>query len=58
MLEDRLSSLKRKHQELHTRIEVLEAEKCQSKYVTPLKKEKLRMKDEMASIERKIAANS
>jgi hypothetical protein len=47
MKADRLASLERKHMDLHTRIEVLQAEKAPDKYIVPLKKEKLAIKDEM-----------
>ena len=50
-LPDRLVSLKRKHKELHDRIEALEAERAPDKYVRPLKKEKLELKDNITAIE-------
>jgi uncharacterized protein YdcH (DUF465 family) len=49
-IEGRIESLKRKHVELHDRIEVLEAERAPEKYITPLKKEKLVIKDELARL--------
>lgn len=49
--EGHIKSLKAKHNDLHTRIEVLEAEHVDEKYITPLKKEKLRIKDELARFE-------
>jgi len=42
-----LASLKRKHNDLHKRIEVLEAEKAPDKYIKQLKKEKLAIKDKI-----------
>lgn len=50
-LPERLDSLKRKHKELHSRIEALEAERAPDKYITPLKKEKLEIKDNITAIE-------
>lgn len=47
-VEGHIKSLKAKHLELHNRIEVLEAEHVDEKYITPLKKEKLKIKDELA----------
>lgn len=46
----RIEALERKHKDLHTRIEALEAERAPEKYITPLKKEKLMLKDELASL--------
>jgi hypothetical protein len=48
----RLASLERKHRDLHTRIDALEAEKAPDKYITPLKKEKLALKDEIERLKR------
>lgn len=50
-VEGHIKALKNKHRELHERIEVLEAEHVDEKYITPLKKEKLRIKDEIATYE-------
>jgi hypothetical protein len=47
MKADRLASLERKHRDLHVRIEALQAEKAPDKYIVPLKKETLAIKDEM-----------
>lgn len=47
MKTDILASLERKHMDLHTRIEALQAEKAPDKYIVPLKKEKLTIKDEI-----------
>jgi len=49
-IEGRIESLRRKHTELHDRIEVLEAERAPEKYIVPLKKEKLVLKDELAKL--------
>ena len=49
--EGHIKALKAKHRELHERIEVLEAENVNEKYITPLKKEKLKLKDEIAHFE-------
>lgn len=49
-LEARIESLERKHKELHSRIEALEGERAPSKYIKPLKKEKLVIKDELQSL--------
>jgi len=46
----RLASLESKHKDLHSKIEALEAEKAPDKYITPLKKEKLALKDEIERI--------
>lgn len=50
-IEGRISSLKRRHKQLHERIEVLEAEHAPEKYITPLKKEKLAVKDELFDLQ-------
>ena len=50
-IENHIEALKRKHAALHNQIEVLEAEKAPDKYITPLKKEKLRLKDAIAKFE-------
>ena len=46
-IEGRIESLKRKHADLHERIKVFEAEKVPEHYITSLKKEKLKIKDEL-----------
>ena len=46
----RLASLESKHNDLHRRIEVLQAEKAPDKYIIPLKKEKLALKDEIEKL--------
>ena len=53
-IEGRLESLKRKHIDLHARIEVFEAENVPDKYIIPLKKEKLKIKDEIVSLGGKV----
>lgn len=50
----RLASLKRKHKDLHMRIEALEAENAPDKYIKPLKVEKLQLKDKIAKIENSV----
>ena len=50
-IEGHIEALKRKHQNIHKRIEALEAENAPEKYIAPLKKEKLRLKDEIARFE-------
>lgn len=52
MKANRLDSLERKHKDLHTRIDALEAEKAPEKYITSLKKEKLALKDEIERLKR------
>jgi len=47
LISGRLASLERKHKDLHVRIEALQAEKAPDKYIVPLKKEKLAVKDEI-----------
>lgn len=44
---DRHEYLKKKHKELHDKIEVLEAEKAPEKYIIDLKKQKLKVKTEL-----------
>lgn len=53
-VEGHIKSLKAKHRELHERIEVLEAEHVDEKYINPLKKEKLKIKDEIAHYEAQL----
>jgi hypothetical protein len=50
-IEGHIKSLKAKHKDLHDRIEVLESENVDEKYILPLKKEKLRLKDTIAHLE-------
>lgn len=50
-IEGHIKSLKTKHKDLHDRIEVLESENVDEKYILPLKKEKLRLKDTIAHLE-------
>lgn len=54
MLQDRLASLEVKHKKLHAKIDALEAEKAPDKYITPLKKQKLMLKDEIEQIRKSI----
>jgi hypothetical protein len=46
----RLAALESKHKDLHSRIEALEGERAPDKYITPLKKEKLLVKDELEKL--------
>ena len=57
MLADRLVSLQRKHRDIHSRIEALQAEKAPDKYIRPLKVEKLSLKDEIELLKKQIAQN-
>jgi hypothetical protein len=50
-IEGHIRSLKAKHKDLHDRIEALEGENANEKYITPLKKEKLRIKDTITHLE-------
>lgn len=47
----RLELLKSKHKKQHAIVDSLEAEKAPDKYITEAKRIKLRLKDEIASIE-------
>lgn len=49
-VEGRIAALRAKHKDLHDRIEALEAEHAPDKYITPLKKEKLVVKDELEKL--------
>lgn len=49
-IEGRIESLKTQHNYLKTKIKVLQAEKAPDKYIEPLKKEKLALKDEIRKI--------
>lgn len=57
MLVDRLTSLQRKHNDIHKKIEALYAEKAPEKYIKPLKIEKLSLKDEIEIIKKQISQN-
>lgn len=48
----RLESLRSKHNSLHTKIEALEAEKAPDRYIKPLKKQKLALKDEIEKLKK------
>ena len=56
-VENRMEALVRKHRELDQRIIALEAEKAPDEYITPLKKEKLLLKDEIVQTEKQISLN-
>jgi len=53
-LDARLVSLERKHKDIHMRVEALEAEKAPEGFIKPLKKEKLKLKDEIIKIKHMI----
>lgn len=50
----RLESLRFKHRTLHDKIEALEAEKAPDRYIKPLKKEKLTLKDEIEKLKKEM----
>jgi hypothetical protein len=54
MVEDRIESLQRQHKKLHDTIETLHAEKAPDKYITPFKKRKLAVKDELVKLQERI----
>jgi len=47
----RINVLKTKHKELHARVEAAEAENAPDEFLTSMKKEKLRLKDEIERLE-------
>lgn len=47
----RIDALVNRHKDLHNRIEALEAERAPDKFITPLKKEKLAIKDELERLQ-------
>jgi hypothetical protein len=51
-IENRMEALVRKHRELDQRIIALEAERAPDKYINPLKREKLLLKDEITKTEK------
>ena len=53
-LTNHLVVLKNKHHALDKRIEALYAEHAPDQYIVPLKKEKLKLKEEIVSIESKM----
>lgn len=53
-LTNHLTVLKNKHHELDRRIEVLYQEKANEVYIIPLKKEKLKLKEEIVKIEEQL----
>ena len=53
-INNHLIALKNKHHDLDMRIEALEAERAPDQYVTSLKKEKLKLKEEIVKFEKKI----
>ena len=53
-LMNHLIALKNKHHTLDKKIEALVAEHAPDKYITPLKKEKLKLKEEIVKIEEQL----
>ena len=53
-IENRLIALKNKHHTLDKKIEALIAEHAPDQYVTPLKKEKLLLKEQIVKIEKDL----
>ena len=51
----RIDVLKTKHKELHARVEAAEAENAPDQFLTSMKKEKLRLKDEIDRLESELA---
>ena len=47
----RIDVLKTKHKDLHARVEAAEAENAPDQFLTSMKKEKLRLKDEIERLE-------
>jgi len=47
----RIDVLKTKHKELHARVEAAEAENAPDQFLTSMKKEKLKLKDEIDRLE-------
>ena len=47
----RIDVLKTKHKELHARVEAAEAENAPDHFLTSMKKEKLKLKDEIERLE-------
>lgn len=55
MVSARIESLERKHKELHTTIEVLEAERAPDSIISKKKVEKLHIKDELVKLKSGIS---
>lgn len=53
-IENRIDILKNKHEQLDETIKVLYAERVDDKYITNHKKEKLRLKEEIKSLEKQL----
>ena len=49
-IEGHIKALKKKHEDLHKKIEALEGERAPDIYIMPLKKEKLKIKDELTKL--------
>jgi len=47
----RINVLKTKHKDLHARVEAAEAENAPDQFLTSMKKEKLKLKDEIERLE-------
>tara|TARA_B100001059_G_scaffold114200_1_gene114352 strand:- start:1111 stop:1311 length:201 start_codon:yes stop_codon:yes gene_type:complete len=48
---NRIDVLKTKHKDLHARVEAAEAENAPDQFLTSMKKEKLKLKDEIERLE-------
>ena len=48
---NRITFLKKKHKDLHARVEAAEAENAPDQFLVTMKKEKLRLKDEIEHLE-------
>ena len=48
---NRINFLKKKHKDLHARVKVAEAENAPDQFLVTMKKEKLRLKDEIEHLE-------
>lgn len=50
----RIQILKDRHKHIHSLVEALEAERAPEEFITKTKKEKLKLKDEIVSIEKEL----
>lgn len=53
-IENRIAVLRERHKQLDETIKVLYAERVDDKYITNQKKEKLRLKEEIQSLEKQL----
>jgi uncharacterized protein YdcH (DUF465 family) len=51
---ERARILEKKHQNLHQRVEALEAERAPEQFISKLKKEKLALRDEIVELWRQV----